>query len=213
MIKFISVIKLRRYKYLSMRVNLTNYSWLDMGRLPPTLVPNDEQFQYMLNVRPEENGQVMMYGKLVDVPRYQKSYGRDYTFSGMEHVSEEIPDMFQPYLTWAKSLYKYNGERFNQMLINWYLDGSHYIGPHADDERQLHVNSPIISISLGQARKFRIREKKTKKIVKDVSLESGTIVIMGGKFQEEFKHEIVKVGGKKGKELKPRINITFRQFV
>ena len=36
---------------------------------------------------------------------------------------------------------------------------------------------------------------------------------MGGDFQKEFTHEIVKVSGKKGENVGKRINLTFRQFV
>jgi len=35
---------------------------------------------------------------------------------------------------------------------------------------------------------------------------------MGGTFQSEFKHEIVKITGKKADEAGPRISITLRQF-
>ena len=38
------------------------------------------------------------------------------------------------------------------------------------------------------------------------------VLTMGGKFQQEFTHEIVKVCGNKGKNMERRINITMRQF-
>jgi len=38
-------------------------------------------------------------------------------------------------------------------------------------------------------------------------------MVMGGKFQKEFKHEIVKINGKKGENTAKRISITFRQFI
>ena len=54
---------------------------------------------------------------------------------------------------------------FNHVLINWYNDGSHYIGPHSDSEAQIVEDSPIVSVSLGQERTFRIRYKTNKKLV------------------------------------------------
>lgn len=38
----------------------------------------------------------------------------------------------------------------------------------------------------------------------------GTVLVMGGKFNTEFTHEVPKIGGKKGEETGKRINITFR---
>lgn len=92
------------------------------------------------------------------------------------------------------------------------MNGYHYIGSHADNEKQLVIGSPIVSISFGGTRTFRIRDKN-KKIVKDFELKNKDIIIMGGTMQKEFKHEIVKVNGQKGLNVDKRINITFRQFI
>ena len=132
---------------------------------------------------------------------------------------------FRPYLDWMNSL---GYGEFNQFLVNWYQDGENYIGSHADDEKQLIPNSPIVSITLCMGgtfdesgnfnlgnnlipRKFRIRDKN-KKIFEDVETTNGLVLVMGGKFQKEFKHEIVKIAGKKASLTGPRISITLRQF-
>ena len=78
---------------------------------------------------------------------------------------------------------------FNGILINYYENGNNYIGAHSDDESELG-NNGVVSISYGSNRKFRIRDKKTKKIFKDIEVENGDMVHMGGKFQQEFLHEI-----------------------
>ena len=41
-----------------------------------------------------------------------------------------------------------------------YADGSHYIGPHSDDETQLAPGAPIYSVSWGATRRFRLLPKK-----------------------------------------------------
>ena len=46
------------------------------------------------------------------------------------------------------------------------------------------------SLSCGATRKFRIRNKKDKKIVLDIPLRHGDLVLMKGDFQKEFTHEI-----------------------
>jgi alkylated DNA repair dioxygenase AlkB len=75
----------------------------------------------------------------------------------------------------------------------------------------LNSEIPIVSISLGETRIFRFRDK-TKKIVLDIPLEDELCVIMGGKIQEEFTHEIPKINCNKGLKIGKRINITLRSF-
>ena len=78
---------------------------------------------------------------------------------------------------------------FNGILVNRYKSGEDYIGAHSDDERGLTAVGVLI-ISYGAVRKFRIRNKTTKKKELDVLLQSGEIIQMVGNFQKEFTHEI-----------------------
>ena len=84
---------------------------------------------------------------------------------------------------------KYSAD-FNGILINEYIDGNDSIGAHSDDEIGLSKNAGIVAISYGSTRKFRIRNKATKKIVKDIYMKHGDILQMKGNFQKEFTHEI-----------------------
>ncbi len=191
----------------SKRINLENNSWLDEGKLPENLKLSDEEFENMWNTHPENYAEVMIYGSLKKTPRYQQSYIRNYQFSGVNHPATALPSCMRKYLNYINSIY---GNKFNQVLVNWYNDGSHYISSHSDDERQLIPNSPIVTISFGAERKFRIR--KNKKITKDIMTQDGSFLVMGGTFQKNYKHEIVKIGGKKGENTGRRISITLRQF-
>ena len=184
------------------RENLGN-SWLDTGYLPKDIFYD---FVTLWNLKPLERAKVMVFGEKT-IPRYNQSYLRDYTFSGVKSKALPLPEQFQIFLTYANSL---GYGEFNQVLVNWY-EGEHYIGSHADSESELVEGSPIVTISLGQERTFRIRNKE-KKIVKDVITKDGLVLVMGTNFQKEFKHEIVKVTGKKVALLKNRISITCRQF-
>ena len=100
---------------------------------------------------------------------------------------------------------KYDAD-FNGILINEYKDGNNSIGAHSDDETGLSKNAGIVAISYGSTRKFRIRNKKTKQIVKDISMEHGDILQMKGNFQKEFTHEIPV----EKKVTESRISFTFR---
>lgn len=100
---------------------------------------------------------------------------------------------------------KYNAD-FNGILINEYVDGNNSIGAHSDDETGLSKNAGIVAISYGSTRKFRIRNKKTKQIVKDIYMKHGEVLQMKGNFQKEFTHEIPV----EKKVTESRISFTFR---
>lgn len=98
--------------------------------------------------------------------------------------------------------------RFNGILVNKYANGLDNIGEHSDDESQLD-NAGVVAISYGAIRKFRIRDKKTKKIVKDIPTLPNQIIQMSGDFQKEFKHGIPV----QKKITEPRISFTFRKHI
>ena len=98
------------------------------------------------------------------------------------------------------------GANYNGILVNKYKNGEDYISAHSDDEKNLD-DSGVVVISYGATRKFRIRDKKTKEIVKDFPLISYSMLQMSGKFQQEFTHEIPIE-----KKIKDeRISFTFRK--
>lgn len=171
------------------------------------VIPDDLQydFEQLWDLHPEQYGQVRMMGKIVETPRWQQTYGHDYYYTGMLHHALPLPEPFKPFLDWANTL-GYN--EFNQVLINWYQDGQHYIGKHSDDESQLVPGSPILSISLGAVRKFRIRSKHDNSIIQDLDTLNRSYMVMCGRMQKDYTHEIVKTS----KECGRRINITMRQF-
>lgn len=96
-------------------------------------------------------------------------------------------------------------DRFNALLVNYYADGTNYIGKHADDERNLGT-SGVFAISAGAERTFRIRDKADGEILFDIGLGNQVCCWMMGDFQKEFTHEIPQQ--KRIKE--PRCSITCR---
>ena len=79
--------------------------------------------------------------------------------------------------------------KFNGILVNKYSGGTDYIGAHSDDETSLD-KCGVVCISNGAVRKFRIKDKITKKTIVDIPTISNNILHMGGDFQKEFTHEI-----------------------
>ena len=97
---------------------------------------------------------------------------------------------------------------FNGILVNKYMNGNDYIGAHSDDESGLDKIG-VVSISYGVERIFRIRDKKTKKIICNEVTTHCSILHMGGDFQKIYTHEIPIQ-----KKIKnSRISFTFRKHL
>lgn len=180
-----------------------------------TYAPDSEAFNKLWDLEPDEPGKIKMFGKTIIVPRWHRSYIRDYEFTGVTNKAEfEVPEILKPFYEYAQNT-KFAKDKdgpFNQILVNGYANGLDYISAHSDDEPELKPESCIMSISLGETRTFRITGKKDKNKIEDFSLNHGDVVIMMGEMQELYKHQIVKVGGEKGSKMGRRINITLRKF-
>jgi len=100
---------------------------------------------------------------------------------------------------------------FNGILVNRYINGEKYLSAHSDDEHGLDKNNKmVVGLSYGPGvRKFRIRDKITKKIILDYEQKPKTLLVMSGEFQNQFTHEIPLQ-----KKIKDeRISITFRNHI
>ena len=155
-----------------------------------------------------KNPEVIVYGK-------RGIQHREIGFFSDESIGYEYSNNLarsQPLTPFLKKLLELVNKkfktRFNGILVNKYANGLDNIGEHSDDESQLD-NAGVVAISYGAIRKFRIRDKKTKKIVKDIPTLPNQIIQMAGDFQKEFKHGIPVE--KKVKE--PRISFTFRKHI
>jgi alkylated DNA repair dioxygenase AlkB len=202
-------------KYQMERIELSPSSWIDFKNLKDSSsLFSKNKFNYLWDNRCTTETYVTMFGKNVKVPRHQSSYGYDYEFSGQILKMEESIEnsIYSDYLKLVNSIDPYYG--FNQLVTNCYADGSKYIGAHSDDETQMeeYIVSTLTLCEPSGVRKFRIRDKRTKKIVQDFETKHGFYYVMGGNMQKEFTHEIVKIGGKKGTDTGRRISLTFRKF-
>ena len=103
----------------------------------------------------------------------------------------------------------------NSCYVNLYKNGEACIGTHTDNEPIFNGNSQpinIISFSVGQKRRFEIREFKFWKdaaLVGAVEVDSLSYMTMQGNFQQNYKHSIPKQPG----IVEPRINLTWRWVV
>ena len=106
---------------------------------------------------------------------------------------------------------------YNACLVNWYTP-EHTIGLHSDNESEMDTSWPIFSLSWGGPRRFLLRPKakhnkpKSKEMVHEVLLKDGDLLVMGGKCQDEFKHEIPKVRWTRDGLVGNRISWTIRRM-
>lgn len=95
--------------------------------------------------------------------------------------------------------------RFNGVLCNLYRDGRDSMGWHSDDERELGSDPVIASLSLGAERRFRWREKSSRKTYSE-QLTNGSLLVMSGDTQRKWQHALPKTQQSVG----TRLNLTFR---
>jgi integrase len=98
--------------------------------------------------------------------------------------------------------------RLLEVLVNWY-DGSlgHKIGKHRDDEKALIADAPIITISFGERRPFRLRRWKGEDKL-DVEVNDGSVLILPAATSRAFTHEVPALKILTGL----RISVTIRAF-
>lgn len=95
---------------------------------------------------------------------------------------------------------------FTSCLANLYRDGKDSNGWHSDDEIELGKNPIIASVSFGAERIFHFKHKFDKTLKSKLILEHGSLLLMKGKTQTYWQHQIPKTQKVIGK----RINLTFR---
>ena len=150
------------------------------------------------------------------VPRDEAYYGdagTQYTYSRREYRPLAwIPELLSlkirveqatPAAAYARLSLPVLG--YNAVLCNLYRDGNDSVGLHADAEPEM---GPVIaSLSLGTTRLFRLRAKDGA-VAFSERLPGGSLLIMAGQTQKNFKHEVPK----EPRVTQPRINLTFRRI-
>lgn len=155
-----------------------------------------------------ETGFIKIFGKTQQIPRLQAWYADneiEYTYSGKKLQRHNWNYLL---LEIKEKIENITSFKFNSVLANLYRDGNDSMGLHSDDEKELGKNPVIASLSLGESREIYFKHKN-KKLNLIIPQASGQLLVMYGKTQEHWKHEI-----KKTKKIKkPRINLTFRNII
>jgi len=179
-----------------------------VGRVPDGLMPSAAEFDRLWELHPGELHVITMPGGPVETPRFQKAFGVDYKYSGRVNKALPVSPLLEPFRRWARENIN---DALNGLLLNWY-DGlqGHHIGRHKDSTKNLIPDTPIVTISLGEERTFRLRPwpaqaggKRT-----DFPARNGTVFVLPWKTNQNFTHEVPHSTRRTGR----RISVTLRAF-
>lgn len=171
----------------------------------PALSVDASTFAAIWDLHPNEFHRVKIMGREVPTPRWQQAYGKNYRYTGSKNNALPIPPLLQHFMDWAKENVD---PRLNGLLLNWY-DGQnqHYIGAHRDDLRDMVPGSPIVTISLGQERVFRMRPYKQKGF-QDFPMPNGSAIVIPFETNLHWTHEVPHKSEYDGR----RISVTLRAY-
>jgi alkylated DNA repair dioxygenase AlkB len=173
------------------------------GRLPADLLPDADGFASLWALHPDEYHEVLMHGRLVKTPRWQQAYGADYQYTGKTNPALPVPPILEPFRDWSQRTIC---SGLNGILLNWY-DGQlgHYIGPHHDSTSNMVRGAPIVTISLGEERIFRLSRTRPRES-RDFVARNRTLFIMPYDTNLAWKHGVPRFARYQGR----RISITLR---
>jgi alkylated DNA repair dioxygenase AlkB len=176
-----------------------------VGTLPDELRADHARFEDLWAIHPDDYHVIQIHGRPVKTPRWQQAYGADYHYTGQTNVALPVPTDLEPFHDWSRRTID---ERLNGLLLNWY-DGKlgHYIGPHHDSTKNMVDGAPIVTVSLGETRTFRLTHPRLK-TRSDFIAEDGSVFVMPFDTNLAWKHSVPK----SAKRLGRRISITFRAF-
>ena len=162
-------------------------------------------FNLLWDEHPEAYHEVVIHGKKVKTPRWQQAYGKNYEYTGSKNNALPLDRIDGKYLDWSRA---HVDQRVNGLLLNWY-DGSenHYIGKHRDSTKGLETGSPIITISHGEERVFRMRPYGGKGF-HDLLVKDGDVIVIPWETNKNYTHELPHFSKYKGR----RISITLRAY-
>ena len=152
---------------------------------------------------------VKVFGKTYLQPRLTALFGntdKTYSYSSLTL----FPTPYPPLLNEIRSeIETYCNVSFNCCLANLYRNGNDSNGWHSDNEKELGDQPVIASVSFGAERFFHLKHRNKKELRHKIKLAHGSLLIMKGRTQEHWLHQIPKTKQIIGN----RINLTFRIII
>lgn len=210
-------------------------AWLKIHELPKDLADHlRAKFSELFKLHPEERGVVIMphafhdtngdyickrwFQSYLNTPKWNPELKTSYMFSGMNPKEQpDLPDDFRKVLDWLNSQ---SVVKYNQVVANWYLDGSDHIPYHSDYEYNAVPGTGVVVVNLTQEddvlRKFVLKPKmrefpNSSPESVELALPHGRVIEMHGETQKLYRHGVPSVPKESGNPG-PRISLTFRAF-
>ena len=191
-----------------------NWKWLipDTVAFSPGFIPEWDTLALFQSIRKEvtwDQHHIRIFGRRVASPRlsaFVGDAGIRYAYSGVSMIGSGWPPALAEVRHKVES---HTGSSFNCVLLNLYRDGTDSMGYHADDEPELGPEPVIASLSLGGVRRFRMKPNDRNQEPLVVQLNSGSLLLMRGRSQRDWKHAIPKTA----RAVDARMNLTFRTVV
>lgn len=125
-------------------------------------------------------------------------------FSGMEPIYRHPVDQAPPTYLYTplvkdirdrvEDLLGFSRGTLNHTLIQLYPDGESHISDHSDKTLDIQRGTPVINVSIGAARKMKIRNKVKgedgARHADRIALENGSVFVMGWETNRKFHHGI-----------------------
>lgn len=163
-------------------------------------------FKTLLEETPWQKEDIKVFGKVHPQPRLTALYGsnnKPYSYSNISMHPQLFTFALREIKKRIEAALLHN---FTTCLLNLYRDGKDSNGWHSDDEKELGINPVIASVSFGATRIFKFREKANTKNVHKIALAPGSLLLMKGRTQHLWQHQVPKTTKPTGQ----RINLTFR---
>ncbi|APY00837.1 alpha-ketoglutarate-dependent dioxygenase AlkB family protein [Lacinutrix venerupis] len=163
-------------------------------------------YNTILNETNWRQDNITIFGKTYAQPRLTALFANNKKTYSYSNITMHPEPFTKTLLTIKSKIETLTDVNFTTCLANLYRDGKDSNGWHADNEKELGKNPVIASITLGAARHFSLKYKNDKNLKHKLLLENGSLLLMKGETQHFWLHQIAKTK----KEVKPRINLTFR---
>ncbi|MFD2541945.1 alpha-ketoglutarate-dependent dioxygenase AlkB family protein [Lacinutrix gracilariae] len=166
----------------------------------------DAYFKSLLKNIAWQQDSISLFGKTHLQPRLTALYANNNKAYSYSNITMYPNAFTNELLSIKQRIETICNTNFTTCLANLYRDGKDSNGWHADNEKELG-NQPIIaSVSFGAERRFHLKHKTKKEHSLKLTLQHGSLLIMKGKTQENWLHQIPKTK----KKIAERINLTFR---
>ncbi|MFC3852463.1 alpha-ketoglutarate-dependent dioxygenase AlkB family protein [Salinispirillum marinum] len=176
---------------------------------PQYLTPEDadQLYEHCSGALAWRQETIRMFGRVVLQPRLQVWMGdMAYRYSGRTFE----PTPWDEQLTaLARRFQDELQVPFNSVLCNWYQSGAHSMGWHSDNEPELGNEPVIVSVSIGAARRFVLRQRSNHQQRLEYLLGHGDVLVMRGRTQQRWEHALPKTQ----KPVGARINLTYRYLL